>query len=104
MTAADEAKHLDSVTDNVQEQELDEGKVFEAMSALSIKKAKGNDDAAASSAAAARKVSKEDVAFIVAELEVTDEVAEKALRDVIVEGEESSSAIMEAALKQLIVG
>lgn len=104
MTAAAEAKHLDSVTDHVQEQELDESKVNEAMSALSIKKAKGTDDAAASSAAAARKVSKEDVAFIVAELEVTDEVAEKALRDVIVEGEESSSAILSAALKQLIVG
>ena len=100
MTAADEAKHLDSVTDHVQEQELDENKVNEAMSALSIKKT-GGETSLSSKALASVKVSKDDVAFIVSELECTDEVAEKALHDVISEG--TGDSILKSALRRLIV-
>lgn len=103
MTAAAEAKHLDSVTDHVQEQELDEGRVTSAMSALSINKSTdANGSGVDASSASTRTVSKEDIAFIVEQLECTNEVAEKALRDVVVEDEENSSAIVGAALRLLI--
>jgi len=99
-----------------QEQELDEGKANEAMSALTINKNASSDGKDGNDANGSnnnnttkRKVSKDDVAFIVDELEVTNEVAEKALRDVLdgmVEdgnSELSSASIVTAALRHLIV-
>ena len=77
MTKQDEAKQLDSVTDVVQEKELDASKAQEAMSALATSAASVKD-----LNAAALTVSKEDVAFIVDQLEVTEDVATKMLRDV----------------------
>mmetsp|Transcript_7716 Transcript_7716/g.16058 ORF Transcript_7716/g.16058 Transcript_7716/m.16058 type:complete len:97 (+) Transcript_7716:185-475(+) len=81
MTAADEAKHLDSVTDNFDNtsNELDESRVLKAMSALNAAK----DGAAGGAAGGASKVkvSKEDIALVVSELEVTAEAAEKTIRE-----------------------
>jgi NACalpha-BTF3-like transcription factor len=97
MTTADEAKQLDSVTDMVKEAELDESKAQQAMSALSSS-AKEEDSKAAALASVA--VSKGDVALIVSELEVTDEVAERALREVAAGAEEGK--MLEEALRKLV--
>jgi NACalpha-BTF3-like transcription factor len=97
MEAQQQAKQLDSVTDFVQESELDASKMQQAMSALSTSKQEDDPKAAA---LAAVEVSKEDVALIVSELEVTDAVAERALREVAVDGEESK--MLEAALRKLV--
>ena len=96
MAAEAEAKQLDSVTDEVKEAEIDASKAQRAMTALSTAK-KENDDKAAFAALA---VSKEDVALIVSELEVTEQVAEHALREVSLEAKEGS--VVEAALRLLI--
>mmetsp|Transcript_9840 Transcript_9840/g.15222 ORF Transcript_9840/g.15222 Transcript_9840/m.15222 type:complete len:99 (-) Transcript_9840:1057-1353(-) len=80
MTAAEEAKQLDSVTDVVQEKELDASKAQEAMSALS---SSGLERTANSLDHI--QVSKEDVELIVSTLEVTDEIATKTLRQVYVD-------------------
>lgn len=80
MTAEDqEAKQLDSVTDRVQETELDESRSNRALSAL-------NSAKSGSAAATSVSVKKEDVDVIVAELEVTEDEAIAALRDVATEG------------------
>lgn len=103
MTAEDEAKQLDSVTDRVQEKELDESRATQALGAL------GTAGTGASSSADASKtiaVKKEDVDVIVAELEVTEDEAEVALREAaaeegggIVEGQQ----LVAAALRRLVV-
>lgn len=98
MTAAEEAKQLDSVTDVVQEKELDASKAQQAMSALATKSQKKAEEAASAAVA----VSKEDVALIVSELEVTDEVAARALRQVADEVPEGKSVVA-AALRKLVV-
>mmetsp|Transcript_1487 Transcript_1487/g.1896 ORF Transcript_1487/g.1896 Transcript_1487/m.1896 type:complete len:106 (-) Transcript_1487:292-609(-) len=104
MTTAEQAKHLDSVTDHVQEQELDESKANQAMSALTTTK-----PAASSSGVGATKkkkvsVSKDDVALIVSELEVSDDVAERALREVGEEGVgDNGGSVVGEALRRLIV-
>ena len=95
-TQAEQAKQLDSVTDVVQEKELDASKAQEAMSALSAQSADRSLDAGAHVVA----VSKEDVALIMSELEVTEDVAEKALRSVTLV-DESSSRLVEA-LRHLV--
>jgi len=95
--AATEAKQLDSVTDVVKDEEIDASKAQQAMSALSTAK---NEDNHKSAALAALTVSKEDVALIVSELEVTEEVAERSLRLVSLEGKDGN--IVEAALRMLI--
>lgn len=97
MTAEAEAKQLDSVTDFVKESELDASKAQEAMTALSAAKQEDDADAAALAAVA---ISKEDVALLVSELEVTDEVAERVLREVAAETGEGN--MLEAALRKLV--
>lgn len=92
-----EAKQLDSVTDVVTETELDASKAQEAMTALSTAKQKDDDKAAALASVA---ISKEDVALIVSELEVTEAVAEQKLREVAVEGNEAN--MLAAALRRLV--
>mmetsp|Transcript_17368 Transcript_17368/g.16838 ORF Transcript_17368/g.16838 Transcript_17368/m.16838 type:complete len:98 (+) Transcript_17368:136-429(+) len=96
MTAAEEAKQLDSVTDIVQEKEMDESKAKDAMSALSTTVPSMLSDEKNAKIA----VSKEDVDVIVSELEVTEETAIKALREVAANGQ---SPLLEAALRSLIV-
>ena len=98
MTAKDEAKQLDSVTDRVQEVELDDSKAQEAMTALSSAKKEDDNKAAA---LASITVSKEDVALIVSELEVTDEVGERVLREVALDGADEGK-MLEAALRKLV--
>ena len=89
----DEAKQLDSVTDYVQERELDAGKAQEAMSALSSTQASQHADIEQVA------VSKEDVDLIMSELEVPQDVAERALRSVTVDNEKLR--VVEA-LRQLV--
>ncbi|KAK1748715.1 hypothetical protein QTG54_000654 [Skeletonema marinoi] len=86
MTAEEEAKQLDSVTDRVQETELDESRSNQALSAL-------NSAKSGSAAAASISVKKEDVDVIVAELEVTEDEATAALRDVAAEGGNLADAL-----------
>jgi NACalpha-BTF3-like transcription factor len=97
MTAAEEAAQLDSVTDVFMEAELDSSKAQQAMSALSTAKKEEDSEAAALAAVA---VSKEDVEMIVSELEVTEEVAERVLREVAAEAKEGK--MLEAALRRLV--
>jgi NACalpha-BTF3-like transcription factor len=89
-TKKEEAKQLDSVTDYIQERELDASKAQEAMSALSTTHADSESADAASQVA----VSKEDVALIMTELEVSQDVAEKALR--------GASGLVLEALRHLV--
>mmetsp|Transcript_2317 Transcript_2317/g.4975 ORF Transcript_2317/g.4975 Transcript_2317/m.4975 type:complete len:98 (+) Transcript_2317:195-488(+) len=96
MAAAAEAKQLDSVTDVVKEAEIDTAKAQEAIGLISAKK----DDDHKAAALAAVTVSKEDVDLIVSELEVTEEVADRTLREVSLEAKEGN--VVEAALRMLI--
>jgi NACalpha-BTF3-like transcription factor len=91
----DQAKQLDSVTDFVQEQEVDATKAQQAMSALSANQ-QNNDLSAADQVA----VSKEDVDLIVSELEITEELAERTLREVAVDLKGDSMVV--AALRKLL--
>eukprot|EP00536_Pseudo-nitzschia_multiseries_P004456 jgi/Psemu1/302609/fgenesh1_kg.74_\ len=97
MAAEAEAKQLDSVTDVVKEAEIDTAKAQEAIGLISAKK----DDDHKAAALAAVTVSKDDVDLIVSELEVTEEIAEQALREVSLEARGGS--VVEAALRMLIV-
>ena len=85
MAADEEAKQLDSVTDRVQETELDESRSNQALSAL--------NSAKPGPAASASSVKKEDVDVIVAELEVTEDEAAAALRRVAAEGGNLTDAL-----------
>lgn len=102
MTAEDEAKQLDSVTDRVQEKELDASRANEALGALS-------SGAAASSTTDASKtiaVKKEDVDLIVTELEVTEDEATEALRKAAAaegSGNLEGQKLVAAALRMLVV-
>ena len=103
--AEKEAKQLDSVTDRVQETELDANKAQQAMSALSTTKQEDADGKA--TALAAITVSKDDVALIVSELEVSDDVAERALREVALAAGVTTAddgKMVVAALRQLVTG
>ena len=95
--SSEEAKQLDSVTDMVQEQELDASKVQQAMDALSSERKEDDSKAAA---LAAVTVSKEDIATIVEEMEVTEEIADKVLREAAIEGHQDR--MLQAALRKLI--
>eukprot|EP00585_Thalassiosira_rotula_P010855 CAMPEP_0196138498 /NCGR_PEP_ID=MMETSP0910-20130528/6118_1 /TAXON_ID=49265 /ORGANISM="Thalassiosira rotula, Strain GSO102" /LENGTH=101 /DNA_ID=CAMNT_0041399109 /DNA_START=144 /DNA_END=449 /DNA_ORIENTATION=- len=100
MTAEEEANQLDSVTDRVQETELDESRANQALGALSGNAA----DASGGNNNETMEVKKEDVDVIVAELECTEDEAEAALRAVggeagVVEGEE----LVAAALRRLVM-
>jgi len=94
MEAQEQAKQLDSVTDRVQEKEVDATKAQQAMSALSFASAKHTAEQVA--------VSREDVALIVAELEITDEAAERALRQVATETRRDGESLVVAALRKLV--
>ena len=104
--AKSQAKQLDSVTDVVQEQEVDAERAQEAMSALSS----NHRDAAwlseAQQAAMANAVTKEDVDLILSELDnVTEELAVRTLRDVAVElgiTKRDGDALVVAALRKLV--
>lgn len=99
MTAEDEAKQLDSVTDRHQEKDFDESKAKEAMSALTSNTAAGRGTGGKNSATGKDiKVTKEDVAVIVAELEVTEDEAKAALRSSACDGKTSVAA----ALRKLV--
>lgn len=102
MTEAEaQAKQLDSVTDRVQDTELDASKAQEAMSALSTSDDKQD---AAAAALASIAVSKDDVALIVSEMEVSNEVAEKVLREVAFANQEDggNKNVVEEALRKLV--
>lgn len=98
MAAEDQntAKQLDSVTDNYEEQEVDAAKAQQAMSAWSTGK-----QALASSEEDQVAVSKEDVELIMSELEVTEEVAKRTLRQVAVDVKEGDSLVV-AALRKMV--
>ena len=95
MTAREEAKQLDSVTDRVQDKEFDENVAKDAMSAL---RQQSESQAEKQQTVA---VSKEDVDLIVEQLEVSREEAEMALREV--KDEDGMSALF-LALKKLVKG
>ncbi len=85
MTSEDEAKQLDSVTDRVQEKELDESRATQALGALSATASSssssgGGKSAASLSSRSAFVAKKEDVGIIMDELQVTEEDAVAALR------------------------
>jgi NACalpha-BTF3-like transcription factor len=86
MTAEEEAKQLDSVTDRVQETELDASRSNKALSAL-------NSAKSGLAAAASISVKKEDIDVIVAELEVSEDEAAAALRVVAAEGGNLTDAL-----------
>jgi len=98
--AENEAKQLDSVTDRHQEMDFDENKAKEAMSALSS--AADGKAGESDSSNTVVKVSKEDVAVIVNELEVTEDEAKAALRAAAAEVGEGKSPVA-AALRRLVV-
>mmetsp|Transcript_14789 Transcript_14789/g.21132 ORF Transcript_14789/g.21132 Transcript_14789/m.21132 type:complete len:119 (+) Transcript_14789:139-495(+) len=113
MTAGkDEAKQLDSVTDRVQEREImDEGKAKNAMSAISVETKATSSKSNSNSKVI---VSKDDVAVIVEELECTEDVAMRALREAISErggmdGKEEDSleggrgSALDMALRKLVM-
>lgn len=102
MTAEEEAKQLDSVTDVVHEKEFDASKAQEAMTALSTAPQVGSGANSSVGVKKAISVSKEDVAVIVTELEVTEDVAEKALREATEEVGEGKSPLA-SALRRLVV-
>lgn len=95
MTAREEAKQLDSVTDRVQDKEFDENVAKDAMSAL--RQQSENQTEQQQTVA----VSKEDVDLIVEQLEVSREEAEMALREV-KDGDGKSALFL--ALKKLVNG
>ena len=98
MTSAEaEAKQLDSVTDRVDETELDSSKAQQAMSALSS--ANQEDDSKAK-ALAAIQVSEHDIDVIVNELEVSREMAEKVLREAAMEN--NGEEMLISALRRLV--
>jgi hypothetical protein len=98
-----QAKQLDSVTDFVQEQEVDATRAQEAMSSLSS----NHQDLALteSQQAVANAILQEDVDLIVSELDVTEELAVRTLRDVAVElsiTKRDGDALVVAALRKLV--
>lgn len=93
MTAKEEAKQLDSVTDRVQDKEFDENLAKDAMSALR----KQSESQAEQQQTVA--VSKEDVDLIVDQLEVSRDEAEKALREV---KEEAGKSAVFLAIRKLV--
>ena len=94
MTAEEEAKQLDSVTDRVQETELDASRSNKALSALNSSKS--------GATAASISVKKEDVDVIVSELEVTEDEAAAALRAVAAEGSVVGGSLVTEALRRLV--
>ena len=99
--SAQAAKQLDSVTDRVQETELDASKAKQAMSAMMS--TGGENDVKLSQI----RVSRDDIAVVVKELEVTEDTAEATLKQVSLEiqqagGSVEGSVVLEGALRRLI--
>mmetsp|Transcript_21939 Transcript_21939/g.28409 ORF Transcript_21939/g.28409 Transcript_21939/m.28409 type:complete len:99 (+) Transcript_21939:191-487(+) len=93
--AENQAKQLDSVTDRVEEQEVDITKAHEAMTSL------GAASAETQASEADVAVSAEDIKIICDELEVTEEFATKTLREVARDTKDGES-IVAATLRKLI--
>ena len=101
-----QAKQLDSVTDVVQDTELDASKVKQAMASVGGGGGGGTGTSAAV-VSSTFKVSKDHVKAIVDEFDgyVTEDQAERVLRDVHVESKlESGDELLKAALRKLLVG
>jgi hypothetical protein len=103
MTAAEEVKEkkqLDSVTDVVQEKELDASRAQEALSAMSASK-----QGSSAKKVSKIKVDKAHVDLLMNELEVTEEMAVQTLREVAesMEGDTSGKSLIVAALTKLVV-
>lgn len=101
MTAKDEAKQLDSVTDRVQENDtLDSSKAASAMAALNSTKSSRSSQ---EKELAKIQISKDDVHVLVEELEITEDDADRTLREVILDGaaEDGKSPLGEA-LRRLL--
>ncbi|KAL3766965.1 hypothetical protein ACHAWO_010073 [Cyclotella atomus] len=95
MTAADEAKQLDSVTDRVAETELDSSRANQALGALAK---------ATKSEVKSITVKRENIDVIVAELECSEEDAIDALRKSLEEdGTLEGGMLVSAALTRLVV-
>jgi NACalpha-BTF3-like transcription factor len=97
----EQAKQLDSVTDVVQEQEVDADRAQQAMSALASPVQAAED---AENDKTTVSYSKQDVELIVNELEVTEELAVKTLREVAgdVSKEGGGDSLVVAALRKLV--
>ena len=94
-----QAKQLDSVTDVVQDTELDASKVQQAMASV------GGGVASAAAVSSTFKVSKDHVKIIVDEFDgyFTEDQAEKVLRDAHVESKlEGGDELLKAALQKLL--
>lgn len=92
-TDQEQAKQLDSVTDVVQEKDLDENKAAEAMASLGA--AKTQEKAATKVTPPTIQVSKDDVTLIMTQMEVTEDEAVQALRETAVGMEEGKSLAVE---------
>lgn len=100
-----QAKQLDSVTDNVQDTELDASKVQQAMA--SVGGGGNNLDVSSSARSSTFKVSKDHVKLIVDEFDgyITEDQAEKTLRDINFETKlDSGDELLKAALRKLVTG
>ncbi|GAX09338.1 hypothetical protein FisN_6Lh293 [Fistulifera solaris] len=93
---AKQAQQLDSVTDVVQEQEVDIAKAQQALSSFS-----SNQIQAASNCDTGIAFAQEDIDLIVSELEVTEEMAQKTLRQVAQDLPEGETLVV-AALRKLV--
>ena len=99
MTAEEEAKQLDSVTDNHQESELDISKASEALGSLGKT---ATSTGAPPDSAATVAVKPEDVDLIVAELEVTSDEAAQALREAAAADDADGKDLVSSALRKLV--
>jgi predicted transcriptional regulator len=102
MTAAQEAQQLDSVTDRVQENGvMDESTAQNAMAALTATGIASNEDA---QLLAQINVSNHDVETIVSELEISHDIADRTLREVVRDGlVTDEKTALQAALTKLVV-
>ena len=103
MTAAEEAQQLDSVTDRVMEDKngvMDESTAQNAMAALTAKRLSDSADAQLEQI----RVSKEDVDVICNELEISSDIADRTLREVVRDGlVTDGKTALQAALTKLVV-
>ena len=103
--SAQAAKQLDSVTDRVQETELDSSKVRQAMAGV------GSNEAAKSTKStltlAQIRVARDDINVLMEHFEVTEDQAIKALKECSLEiqqagGSVEGDVVLAAALKKLL--
>jgi NACalpha-BTF3-like transcription factor len=100
-----QAKQLDSVTDNIAEQEVDADRAAQALSGLSNP---ANTNGTRDESVSSLTFSKSDIDFIITELEVSEHVAIEALRVVAMEALSNGTGplvgadLLKAALHKLI--